>query len=72
MKKLFFILILISSNLMADENKINLSTLQRLNLGIKIGALKKIENIPLLKAIEVFICKINDNTYPYMMYIIMQ
>ena len=50
MKKLFFILVLISSNLIADENQINLSTLQRLNLGIKVGALKKIESIPLLNA----------------------
>ncbi len=50
MKKLFFILMFISAHLMADENQINLSTLQRLNLGIKIGALKKIENIPLLNA----------------------
>jgi len=50
MKKLLFILMLISSNLMANENQIKLSALQRLNLGIKIGSLKKIENIPLLNA----------------------
>lgn len=50
MKTLCFILVLISSTLMANDNQINLSTLQRLNLGIKIGSLKKIENIPLLNA----------------------
>ena len=51
MKKLLFIMIMLMSlTLTANENKINLSTLQRLNLGIKTGALKKIESIPLLNA----------------------
>lgn len=50
MKKLLFMFSLICFNVQADENQINLSSIQQYNLGIKVGALKKIENIPLLNA----------------------
>jgi len=49
MKKcLLLILLIMSLNLSADENKINLSKVQLYNLGIKVGVLKKVESIPLL------------------------
>lgn len=47
---LLWMLLLISLNVSADEKKINLSKIQLYNLGIKVGALKKVEDIPLLNA----------------------
>ncbi len=50
MKYLTLILLLFSLKLMANENHITLSQMQRYNLGIKTGALKKVESIPVLNA----------------------
>jgi cobalt-zinc-cadmium efflux system membrane fusion protein len=53
MKKLLWLFFLTSFYLQANENQINLSRLQRYNLGIKVGGLTPIEKVPLLNAFAI-------------------